>query len=152
VNRQIVSNLDFAETFLEIAGLDAPAEMQGRSLVPLLRGQSPADWRRSFYYQYYEYPVPHRVRPHYGVVTDRYKLVRFDRPDVDYWELFDLEQDPAELRNVIDDPAYAPVVAQLKQELARLRAELRVPAEAPREAYGRLNEPPAGVRKATAAR
>ena len=75
VNRDLVSNLDFAETFLEAAGVAVPAEMQGRSLVPLLRGQTPADWRKSFYYHYYEFPGPHSVARHYGVVTDRYKLV-----------------------------------------------------------------------------
>ena len=105
--------------------------MQGRSLVPLLKGQTPADWRKSFYYHYYEYPGPHHVRPHYGVVTDRYKLVHFYAPDVDYWELFDLQKDPHELRSVYDDPAYAAVVAELKRELDRLRAELKVPAEPP---------------------
>ena len=99
----LVSNIDFAETFLDAAGLPIPAEMQGRSLVPLLKGQTPRDWRSSFYYQYFEYPVPHHVRPHYGVVTDRYKLVHFDGPDLDEWELFDLEKDPHELRSVYGD-------------------------------------------------
>jgi arylsulfatase A-like enzyme len=136
VNRDIVSNLDFAETFLEAAGLPVPADMQGRSLVPLLKGRTPSDWRKSFYYEYYEYPQPHHVRPHYGVVTSRYKLVRFDRPDVDAWELFDREKDPHELRSVYDDPAYAGVVADLKQELGRLRAQLEVPAEPPAAAFG----------------
>src|SRR5262249_34439834 len=121
----LVSNIDFAETFLEAAGISVPDEMQGRSLVPLLRGQTPRNWRSSFYYQYFEYPAPHRVRPHYGVVTSRYKLVRFDRPDIDAWELFDIEKDPHELRNVSGDPAYAPVVADLKRELDRLRLELK---------------------------
>ncbi len=110
--------------------------MQGRSLVPLLKGQTPADWRIAFYYQYYEYPVPHHVRPHYGVVTDRYKLVRFDRPDVDSWELFDLATDPHELRNVYYEPAYRAVLDDMKDKLERLRAELKVPAEPPREAFG----------------
>jgi hypothetical protein len=110
--------------------------MQGRSLVLLLKDQAPRDWRSSFYYQYYEYPVPHHVRPHHGVVTDRYKLVHFDRPDRDEWELFDLEKDPRELRSLYTDPAYATVVADLKRELDRLRTELKVPAEPPREAYG----------------
>jgi arylsulfatase A-like enzyme len=140
VNARLVSNLDFAETFLEAAGLAAPAAMQGRSLVPLLKGQAPPDWRTSFYYHYYEYPVPHHVRPHYGVVTDRYKLVHFYTPDVDDWELFDLQQDPRELRSVYDQPAYAQVVADLKREIDHLRAELQVPAEPPKEAYGRLFE------------
>ena len=101
-----------------------------------LEGQTPRDWRSSFYYQYFEYPVPHHVRPHYGVVTDRYKLVHFDGPDLDEWELFDLEKDPHELRSVYGDPAYATVVADLKRELDRLRAELKVPASIPKEAYG----------------
>ena len=132
----LVSNIDFAETFLDAAGLPVPAEMQGRSLVPILKGQTPGDWRSSFYYQYFEYPVPHHVRPHYGVVTDRYKLVHFDGPDLNEWELFDLEKDPHELRSVYGDPAYATVVADLKRELDRLRAELKVPATIPQQAYG----------------
>jgi arylsulfatase A-like enzyme len=138
----IVSNLDFAPTFLEAAGVPVPAAMQGRSLVPLLKGEAPADWRKSFYYEYYEYPAPHRVRPHYGVVTDRYKLVRFERPDLDAWELFDLKTDPHELKDVAGDPANAPVVADLKRELARLREELKVPAETPKEAFGSLYDTP----------
>jgi arylsulfatase A-like enzyme len=135
-NASLVSNIDFAETFLEAAGLPMPAEMQGRSLVPLLKGETPPDWRKSFYYQYYEYPAPHHVHPHHGVVTSRYKLVRFDGPDVDEWELFDRERDPHELLNVYLEPAYTAVVADLKKELERLRAELKVPAEPPGEAYG----------------
>jgi arylsulfatase A-like enzyme len=132
----IVSNIDFAETFLEAAGLPVPADMQGQSLIPLLKGQTPRDWRSSFYYEYFEYPVPHHVRPHHGVVTSRYKLVHFDRPDLDVWELFDLEKDPHELRSVYGEAAYAPVVIELKQELDRLRARLKVPASPPAAAYG----------------
>lgn len=133
---RIVSVIDFAPTFLEAAGVAIPPEIQGRSLVPILRGEAPADWRASFYYQYFEYPDSHRVRPHHGVVTDRYKLVRFDAPDLDAWELFDLQEDPHELRNVYDDPTRKPVVDELKRELERLRQELKVPATFPREAYG----------------
>jgi len=136
-SRRLVSNLDFAETFLEAAGLSIPPEMQGRSLVPLLKGQDPPDWRTSFYYDYYEYPVPHRVRPHHGVVTDRFKLVHFEGPDLDEWELFDLQADPREMRNAIADPAHAGVVEELKREMARLQAELKVPAAAPPGASGR---------------
>jgi arylsulfatase A-like enzyme len=136
VNSNLVSNIDFAETFLDAAGLPIPDEMQGKSLIPLLKGQTPSDWRSSFYYQYFEYPQPHHVRPHYGVVTNRYKLVHFDTPDLDEWELFDLEKDPRELRGVYGDPAYTTVVAELKRELDRLRAELYVPAQPPGEAYG----------------
>jgi arylsulfatase A-like enzyme len=140
-NANLVSNLDFAETFLDAAGLPVPGEMQGRSLVPLLKGQTPDDWRKSFYYEYYEYPTPHHVRPHYGVVTDRYKLVHFYTADANYWELFDLQKDPHELRSVYDEPGYAAVVAELKKEVDRLRAELKVPPSPPREAYGRPDGP-----------
>ena len=125
--KQIVSNIDFAETFLEAAGLPIPADMQGRSLVPVLKGETPSDWRKSFYYHYYEFPQPHHVRPHYGVVTDRYKLVRFYAPDVDYWELYDREKDPLELRSFYGDPAYAKTIEELKAEALRLRKELKVP-------------------------
>ncbi len=135
-NAGLVSNIDLAETFLEAAGLPIPNDMQGRSLVPLLQGETPPDWRKSFYYQYFEYPTPHHVRPHYGVVTGRYKLIRFDIPDVDEWELFDLEQDPLELHNVYQEPAYGTIAKDLKRELDRLRTELEVPAQPPREAYG----------------
>lgn len=147
VEPRIVSNVDFAPTFLEAAGVAIPPETQGRSLVPLLKGEPPHDWRTSFYYQYYEYPEPHRVRPHYGVVTDRYKLIRFEAPDANGWELFDRARDPRELRNVLDDPEYAGTTAELKQELARLRKELAVPEVTPREAYGNKPlDPPAPSR------
>jgi arylsulfatase A-like enzyme len=123
----IVSNVDFAQTFLVAAGLPVPADMQGHSLVPVLKGETPADWRKSFYYHYYEFPSPHHVRPHYGVVTDRYKLVHFYAPDVDYWELYDREKDPNEMRDFAGDPAYAKTVEELKAEALRLRRELKVP-------------------------
>jgi arylsulfatase A-like enzyme len=124
-NQDMVSNLDFAETFLDLAGLEIPGTMQGRSLVPLLKGTRPADWRSSFYYRYYEYPVPHRVRPHEGVRTDRLKLIHF--PDTEEWELFDLANDPNELRSVYADPSYGRDVTNLKAELARLRKQYKVP-------------------------
>ena len=133
---------------LEAAGVEAPKDLHGRSLVPVLKGSTPADWRKSFYYHYYEYPGPHSVRRHYGVVTDRYKLVRFYLPDIDAWELFDLKLDPHELRNAIDDPTNAQVVADLKKELEHLRAELKVPAQPPKEAYGTLYAPQPAAKKA----
>ena len=121
--------------------------MQGRSFVPLLRGETPADWRKSFYYHYYEYPAPHHVRPHYGVVTDRYKLVQFYVPklntqaDPDYFELYDREKDPNEMKSFYNDPAYADTVKELKTELETLRKDLKVPAEIPKKAYGTLFAP-----------
>ncbi len=133
-NTSITSVLDFAPTLLEAAGVKVPEDMQGRSLLPILHGEVPQDWRKSFYYHYYEYPAPHHVRPHYGVVTDRYKLVHFYYPDVDYWELYDRLKDPQELKNVYEENAS--VVSELKEELRKLEGELKVPREAPREAYG----------------
>jgi arylsulfatase A-like enzyme len=133
VNHDLVSNLDFAETFLEAAGLPIPPEMQGRSLLPVLKGQTPADWRKSFYYQYYEFPGPHSVARHYGLVTDRYKLVHFYEPQFNYWELFDLEKDPREMKSLYDMAEYAATRKELEAELARLRHDLRVPAEDPPE-------------------
>jgi arylsulfatase A-like enzyme len=126
VDAHLVSNLDFAETFLDAAGVVVPREMQGRSLVPLLKGETPANWRQSFYYHYYEYPGPHSVRRHYGVVTDRFKLVHFYGDDIDEWELFDRKEDPREQRSVFDRPEYAETRGWLEQELARLRKELGV--------------------------
>lgn len=132
-NKDIVSNIDFASTFLEAAGLPVPGDIQGRSLVPILSGKTPADWRKSFYYHYYEYPGPHSVRRHYGVVTDRYKLVHFYAPDVDYWELFDLKKDPREMRSFYGQPRYAATQKKLHTELERLRTELKVPRQDPPE-------------------
>jgi arylsulfatase A-like enzyme len=129
VSRDMVSNLDFAPTFLQAAKVPVPEDVQGRSLQPILFGQTPVDWRKSFYYHYYEYPGPHDVRRHYGVVTDRYKLVRFYEPKVDYWELFDLKEDPGEMTSVYGRPEYAATQQELMTELARLRKELKVPEQ-----------------------
>jgi arylsulfatase A-like enzyme len=114
--------------------------MQGQSLIPLFKGKSPEDWRQSFYFHYYEYPRWHRVRPHYGVVTDRYKLVHYYKPDVDEWELYDRKENPDETKNFIHDSMYAETVEKLKTELTRLRTELKVPpiSEEPRAAYGKV--------------
>ncbi len=124
---KIVSNLDFAPTFLEMAGLEAPTRMQGSSLVPLLRGEAPADWRTSFYYHYYEAEGPHAVAEHYGVATDRHKLIRY--PATDEWELFDLEEDPHELLSRYADAEYTAIREELERELERLRIQLIVPTE-----------------------
>lgn len=128
VNHDIVSNLDFAETFLDLAGVEVPAEMQGRSLVPVLRGHTPSDWRKSFYYHYYE-GDGHNVAEHYGVTNGRLKLIHYYK--LDEWELFDLEADPQELRSVYNQPAYAEQQAEMKAELNRLRTELEVTTDDP---------------------
>ncbi|HQK37630.1 MAG TPA: DUF4976 domain-containing protein [Bacteroidales bacterium] len=111
----MVSNLDFAETFLEIAGIPVPDDMQGMSMVPLLRG-NPVTWRKEHYYHYYEYPGVHSVRRHYGISTSRYKLIHFYY-DIDEWELYDLEKDPHELKNIYNDSSYAAVRTMLHYKM-----------------------------------
>jgi arylsulfatase A-like enzyme len=120
---KMVMNLDFAETFLDIAGVKVPDGMQGKSIKPILEGQDPPDWRKSVYYHYYEWPQPHHVHPHYGVRTDRYKLIHFYT--IDAWELFDLQNDPHELKSVYKDPAYAQTVDEMKKELKRLMEQYK---------------------------
>ncbi len=129
VSHDLVMNLDFAETLLDAGGAPVPAAMQGRSLVPLLTGRPPADWRDAIYYQYFEYPGWHMVRRQYGVRTERYKLIHYY--EVGEWELFDLERDPEEMESVYDDPRYAGVRAELETRLTRLREQYAVPAEDP---------------------
>jgi arylsulfatase A-like enzyme len=122
LNNDLVSNLDFAETLIDIAGEKIPEEMQGASLVPILKGKTPKDWRLAFYYHYYEHPSEHNVMRHYGITTDRYKLMHFYY-DIDEWELFDLQEDPHEMKNLYGDPAYAKVQADLYRQLKELRAK-----------------------------
>jgi len=119
----MILNVDFAPTLLTAAGQIVPADMQGRSFLPLLAGQTPKDWRTSMYYRYYHYPQDHRVQPHYGVRTERYKLIYFNK--LDQWELYDLQKDPHELQNVYNDPGRAETVKQLKAELYRLKKDLK---------------------------
>jgi arylsulfatase A-like enzyme len=123
VDEAVVTNCDFAPTFMELAGQKAPADMQGRSLVPLLRGQAPPDWRTSMYYRYYHDPGHHNTAAHYGVRTTTHKLIHYWRKD--QWEMFDLKSDPRELRNLYGDPAQKETVEKLKGELARLKKELK---------------------------
>ncbi len=120
INNDLVSNLDFAETFLDIAQTDIPADMQGESLLPVLKGDTPSDWRKAHYYHYYEHPSEHDVRRHYGITTDTYKLIHFYY-DLDKWELYDLEKDPNELQNMYGEPAYAKIQDELHRELEKLR-------------------------------
>ena len=124
-NEDIVSNLDFAETFLDVAGVKVPSDMQGRSIVPLLKGEAAKDWRKSFYYHYYEFPGAHSVARHYGVTNGHHKLIHFYQKKE--WELFDLKKDPNEMKSVHGDPNYAAVQKEMEIELARLRREFKVP-------------------------
>lgn len=108
VSNAIAMNVDFAPTLLDFAGVDIPADIQGRSLKPILdnEGKVPADWRKAAYYHYYEYPAEHSVKRHYGIRTTDFKLIHFYN-DVDEWEMYDLKNDPNELNNVFDKPEYA---------------------------------------------
>ncbi len=121
----LVQNIDYAPTFIDLAGLPVPEEMQGVSLAPLLRDEDASLERKSLYYHFYEYPGEHAVRRHYGVRTERYKLIHF-YGDMDHWELYDLEEDPNELTNLYGHEAYARVQAELHEELERLRSEYQV--------------------------
>jgi arylsulfatase A-like enzyme len=116
-------NIDFAATFLDVAGLPASADMQGHSLLPLLRGRTPPDWRTSMYYRYYHDPGDHNTRAHYGVRTRTHKLIYFWKKD--QWELFDLVNDPHELHNLYGERGLETLTAALKQELATLKRQVR---------------------------
>ena len=116
-------NTDFASTFLDFAGLQIPADMQGRSLKPVLAGSAPADWRTAMYYRYYHDPGDHNTRAHYGVRTATHKLIYYWKQDA--WELFDLTTDPNEQRNLANDPASAAKLGELKLELARVKKEAK---------------------------
>jgi arylsulfatase A-like enzyme len=125
VSDDLVMNLDFAPTFLDFAGVDVPEEMQGVSLRPLMEGAKPDNWRDAVYYHYYEYPHGwHKVKQHYGVRTDRYKLIHFYN-DIDVWELYDLQKDPHELNNVYGQPEYAEVQAKLYEKLKELQQQYK---------------------------
>jgi len=123
VQEALAINADFAPTLMQAAGLPVPEDIQGRSLVPLMKGERPRDWRRSFYYRYYHDPGDHNTRAHYGVRTETHKLIYFWKKD--QWELYDLQRDPDELHNIYSDPAQQPLVAKLKTELAKLKKELK---------------------------
>ncbi|WP_447640756.1 MULTISPECIES: sulfatase family protein [Chitinophagaceae] len=116
---QFVSNVDWAPTLLDMAGVSKPSEMQGSSFLPLLRKQKVSNWQDAVYYHYYEYPQPHHVSPHFGIRTKDYMLVRFYK-GVEKWELYDLKKDPNELHNVYEDPGYKKVAAKMQQKLKDL--------------------------------
>lgn len=123
VPEPFVANIDLAPTFLDLAGLAIPDSMQGRSLVPLLHGETPEDWRKSIYYRYYHDPGHHNTRAHLGVRTETHKLIYYWKQDA--YEMFDLEADPTEQHNLLfspaDSKANAPLFQSLKKELARLK-------------------------------
>lgn len=121
-NKDLVSTLDYAETFLDVAGAEIPQDMQGRSLVPLLKGEKPQDWRTAHYYHYYEFPQPHHVAPHYGVRSETgYKLIHYYQTDE--WELFDLNKDPNEMKSVVNDADYGSIKDSLLLQMKELQAK-----------------------------
>ena len=123
---EMVQNIDYAPTFLELAGAEIPADIHGVSLLPLLKGEHPQDWRKSLYYHFYEYPAEHMVKRHYGVRTERYKLIHFYN-DINWWELYDMQADPTEMHNLYGEAEYEPVVKELKDELLKLQEQYNDP-------------------------
>ena len=122
----MTQNLDFAETFLDYAGVEIPSDMQGKSLRPLLEHKiKDDDFRNAIYYHYYDYPAFHMVKKHYGVRTKRYKLMHF-YDDIDTWELYDLNEDPKEIHNLIDNPEYDVVETRLHKTLDSLEMMYKV--------------------------
>ena len=119
VNEDIITNIDFAPTLLELAGISATQKMQGTSFVPVLEGNTPKDWQDAMYYHYYEFPFWHHVQPHYGIRTQKYTLAHFYY-NIDVWELYDLEKDPGQVNNIYNDPNYAEVTTELKLKLKNL--------------------------------
>ena len=135
-SNEIVLNLDFAQTFIDFAQLDADPVMQGRSFKKIAEGDMVDDWRKSMYYRYYDFPSMHNVYPHYGIRTKKHKLICYYpagesseegmKPlrDIE-WELFDLEKDPQEMHSVYYDEQYKDVVDNLKKELAAIKYEAK---------------------------
>lgn len=117
---ELVQNLDFAPTFLELAGIPIPEDMQGLSLIPLFGQSPPSEFRKSIYYHYYEFPAEHMVKRHYGIQDKQYKLIHFYN-DIDAWELYDLLTDPDEVHNLINEPDYADLIGHMKIELKQLQ-------------------------------
>ncbi|HEY7183321.1 MAG TPA: sulfatase [Blastocatellia bacterium] len=143
VSKAMILNVDFAPMMLDAAGVKVPADMQGRSFLPLLRGQTPKEWRASMYYRYY-HPGDHNVAAHYGVRTGRYKLIYFNK--LNQWELYDLQKDPIETHNLYGDPAYTELANKLKAEMYRLKKELKdedqFADKLPQDDVDRIGPPP----------
>lgn len=119
VNENIISNIDFAPTLLDLAGISTDQKMQGTSFVPVLDAKSVVDWQDAMYYHYYEFPFWHHVQPHYGIRTQKYTLAHFYY-NIDVWELYDLEKDPHQINNIYDNPEYTKIVGELKLKLKKL--------------------------------
>jgi arylsulfatase A-like enzyme len=141
--KALIQNIDYAPTFLEAAGVKIPAEVQGKSLVPILKGDK-KNWRKSIYYHYYDHGR-HNVPRHHGVRTDRYKLINFYTNGD--WEFYDLKTDPEEMKSQYTNPAYAGIIKELKVELERLRKYYKVPDSVFKPPYTPLGRGHAKPRK-----
>ena len=125
--KELVQNIDYAPTFLDIAGAPIPEDIHGESLLPLLKGEHPKNWRKSLYYHFYEYPAEHMVKRHYGVRTaDGWKLIHFYN-DIDEWELYNLNEDPNEMNNIYGKPGTEKITKKLRKELKKLQEEYKDP-------------------------
>ena len=122
VVKEMVQNIDYAPTFLDVAGAKVPSDIQGRSFLPLLEGKKPANWRQSLYYHYYEYPAEHSVCRHYGIHTKRYSLMHFYN-DINAWELYDLKKDPDQMHNIYGKPGTEKLTKNLKKQLLQLQVQ-----------------------------
>jgi arylsulfatase A-like enzyme len=121
--KELVQNIDYAPTILEAAGIKVPKEVQGQSLVPLLKGERPKDWRKSILYTYYGRGA-HAVKSHRGVRNERYKLIEFHTKGE--WEFYDLQEDPLEMNSDYDNPKYEKIISDMKQELKKLMANYQL--------------------------
>lgn len=119
---ELVQNIDYAPTFLELAGVEVPDDIQGISLLPLLKGDN-CKWRDALYYHYYEYPGPHSVRRHFGIRTERYKLMRFYGDEINEWEFYDLKSDPIEMKNLYNEYKGSDILIKLKKRLKDLQKQ-----------------------------
>ena len=120
--KEMVQNIDYAPTFLDLAGAPIPDDIQGESLLPLLKGEHPKNWRKNLYYHFYEYPAEHMVKRHYGIRTERYKLIHFYN-DIDEWELYDLKNDPKEMNNIYGKKGTEKITKELKKQLWDLQIQ-----------------------------
>ncbi|WP_232829166.1 sulfatase family protein [Aureibaculum luteum] len=119
INEDIITNIDFAPTLLDLANINTEQKMQGKSFKSILMGNTPKDWQQAMYYHYYEFPYWHHVQPHYGIRTQKYTLAHFYY-NIDLWELYDLEKDPQQMNNIINDEAYSNTISDLKIQLTGL--------------------------------
>ena len=125
---EMVQNIDYAPTFIDIAGAPIPEDIQGVSLLPLLKGEHPENWRESLYYHFYEYPAEHAVKRHYGVKKGDWKLIHFYN-DIDVWELYNLKDDPYDMHNIYGQPGTEEKLQEMKDELVKLQKQYNDPIE-----------------------